>query len=226
MARNDEGPLNPYAAPDAPLEGAPTSTIPGMAEKEAIRRQYLTHEASVKSIGSLYILGGAFYLLATVVFAITSFNGAREGSWLGVVVTGVFGSASLALGMGLTSLRSWARWVVTALTAISFISILIGLGVAGFQLAMIGMVGPAGSPIAGVLIAYGLFLLIVGYILYLLVSPKGSMVFSHEYREVMAATPHIKYKTSCILKGFLIFLIVIILVGVLGAFFSAFLGKR
>ena len=225
MARNDEGLLNPYAAPDAPLEGAPTSTLPGMAEKEAIRRQYLTHEASVKSIGSLYILGGASYLLATVVIGISSLNGA-PGSWLIAVMMGASGSISLALGVGLTSLRSWARWIATALTAISFISILIGLGVAGFQLAMIGMVGPAGSPIVGVLVAYGLFLLIVGYILYLLVSPKGSMVFSHEYREVMEATPHIKYKTSCILKGFLIFLVVVVLLAVLGGVLSAILGKR
>ena len=226
MARNDEGPMNPYAAPEAPLEAAPAPMIQGLEEKEAIRRRFLKHEASVKSIGSLYILGGVFYLLATVVIAIASFNGAREGSIPGAVAIGVFGSVSLTLGLGLTSLRSWARWIVTALTAISFLSILILLASVLFQVMMTGGFVSNGPRFTGVLIAYGFGLFIIGYILYLLISPKGSMVFSHEYREVMAATPHIKYKTSCILKGFLILLIAVILVGVISAFLDNFIRNR
>ena len=141
MARNDEGPLNPYAAPDAPLEAAPSSMFPGMAEKEALRRKFLTHEASVKSLGSLYILGGAFYLLATIIIAVASIQDAGGGAWLGAVLTGAMGALFLAVGLGLTSLRSWARWITTALTMISLISILFVLAVAGYQIATIGLNG-------------------------------------------------------------------------------------
>ena len=42
--------------------------------------------------------------------------------------------------------------------------------------------------------------LIVGYILYLMLSEKGSVVFSPAYKEIIARTPHIKYRTSLILK--------------------------
>ena len=45
--------------------------------------------------------------------------------------------------------------------------------------------------------------LINGYILYLIYSAKGNMVFSEEYRKVIAATPNIKYKTSIIIWIFL-----------------------
>ncbi len=40
--------------------------------------------------------------------------------------------------------------------------------------------------------------LINGYILYLVFSEKGAMVFSAEYREVIASTPDIKYRTSIV----------------------------
>jgi hypothetical protein len=43
-------------------------------------------------------------------------------------------------------------------------------------------------------------MLIAGYILYLLLSPKGAVVFSRPTREIIARTPHVKYRTSPILK--------------------------
>jgi hypothetical protein len=41
--------------------------------------------------------------------------------------------------------------------------------------------------------------LINGYILYLLLSAKWEMVFSAEYRDIIDATPHIKYRTSILI---------------------------
>jgi len=41
------------------------------------------------------------------------------------------------------------------------------------------------------------------YILFLVLSKKGKMVFSDEYKEVIRETPHIKYKTSKAMKFFL-----------------------
>jgi hypothetical protein len=54
---------------------------------------------------------------------------------------------------------------------------------------------------AGIMSGIGLFGFPVGtiinaYILFLLFGKKGQMVFSAPYQEIMAATPHIKYKTS------------------------------
>lgn len=62
--------------------------------------------------------------------------------------------------------------------------------------------------------------LINGYILYLLHSAKGKMVFSDEYKEVMQATPEIKYKTSILVWVFFILVVLLILFGVLAAVFS------
>ncbi|WAC19969.1 hypothetical protein OVA24_01075 [Luteolibacter sp. SL250] len=52
---------------------------------------------------------------------------------------------------------------------------------------VVGVVGLAAIPVGPIL---GI------YILYLLLSKKGKMVFSPAYKEVMAATPEVKYKTS------------------------------
>ena len=64
--------------------------------------------------------------------------------------------------------------------------------------------------------------IIPSYILFLLLSKKGSMVFSPEYQAIIERTPHIQYRTSWIVKGCLI-----VLVGTfLFAFVGAFLGIR
>ncbi|MEM7144696.1 MAG: hypothetical protein AAF591_06150 [Verrucomicrobiota bacterium] len=65
------------------------------------------------------------------------------------------------------------------------------------------------------LIGFPLGTIINAYILYLVFCKKGGMVFSDEYKEVIAATPHIKYKTSIIvwiLLGILLLLLGLALV--------------
>ena len=54
--------------------------------------------------------------------------------------------------------------------------------------------------------------IISAYILYLLGSQKGVQVFSDEYAQVIAATPHIKYKLSIVTKVFLVILVVLLAV--------------
>ena len=63
------------------------------------------------------------------------------------------------------------------------------------------------------LLAFPVGTLINGYILYLVFSTKGSMVFSDRYREVIAATPHIKYRTSIVIWILLGILLLILAVG-------------
>jgi hypothetical protein len=58
--------------------------------------------------------------------------------------------------------------------------------VVGLVLSGIGLIGfPIGT-------------LINGYILYLFLSKKGRTIFSAGYQDVIAATPHVKYRTSII----------------------------
>jgi hypothetical protein len=66
---------------------------------------------------------------------------------------------------------------------------------------VIGVIGLAAIPIGTILSIY---------ILYLLLSKKSKMVFSPAYKEVMAATPKVKYKTSIwvwMVLGFVILLL-------------------
>ena len=64
------------------------------------------------------------------------------------------------------------------------------------------------------LLGFPLGTLINGYILYLIHSKKGQMVLSEEYRDAIAATPHIKYKTPIYLVILLALVILVIFGGI------------
>lgn len=71
------------------------------------------------------------------------------------------------------------------------------------------------------LLAIPIGTIISAYFLYLLASKKGEFVFSEEYAQVRAATPEIKYRTSRIVWGFLIALILLIVLGIVAAVLGA-----
>lgn len=79
--------------------------------------------------------------------------------------------------------------------------------------------------LVAILSIFGLFAFPIGtvisiYILIVLLGKKGSMVFSPEYQSIIAETPHVKYKTSKVIWGLLILIIVVILIlAGLSAFF-------
>jgi hypothetical protein len=161
---------------------APSAT-PDVTVEET-RRKYLNREASVKSIGALYLLGAIITILVGISGAVSE-KEATPGVRITVVIlcTGL-GLFQFWVGRGLQKLKSWAR-IPTG--------ILSGIGLLLF---------PLGT-------------LINACILYLVFSKKGSMVFSPQYQQVIAATPHIKYKTHIIvwiLFGLLIVLIAIIFI--------------
>jgi hypothetical protein len=68
------------------------------------------------------------------------------------------------------------------------------------------------------LLGFPLGTIINGFILYLLFSKKGTMVFSPEYQEVIAQTPHVKYRTSIVVWIALGILLLLLLFGVVGLF--------
>ncbi|HAV64940.1 MAG TPA: hypothetical protein DCY13_21535 [Verrucomicrobiales bacterium] len=168
------------------------------SEAEQIRQDHINHEASVKAVGILYLIGGTFGLIGSLgLFVMLSSTTTGDGPAESVVFTGgvaavllVFCGVQFAAGLGLRRLRNWARIVAAILSALGLLSF------------------PVGT-------------LINGYILYLLLSKKGQMVFSEEYRQIIAQTPHIRYRTSTIVWIVLGILVALIL------FFAvfAFLGS-
>ena len=172
---------NLYAPPSARVADVHSST----SEEEAIRREHIKQEASIRSVGLLYLLGGVFCALAGVGLVSIAIIGGQPNANGLMTILGVVYLAIAALsffaGRGLRRFESWARTTSIVLAA---------LGLLGF---------PIGT-------------LINGYILYLMLSAKGKRIFEPDYPEIVAATPHIKYKTS---------IIVWILLGLLVAAFLA-----
>ena len=165
--------------------------VPAVTGADEVRRQFLKHEASVKSIGYLYYLG-AFALIvigsAGLVGAGAAGLGANMISSIFLVLLGI---GQFFVGTGLHKLKGWARIPTIILS---------GIGLIGF---------PIGT-------------IINAYILYLVLSKKGKMVFSDEYRAVIEQTPHIKYRTSIVVWIFLALLFALIAF----ALIAAFLGRR
>ena len=70
------------------------------------------------------------------------------------------------------------------------------------------------------LIGFPVGTLINAYVLYLLLSKKGRTIFTPAYLDVIAATPHVKYRTSIIVWIFLALIVVVMLAAVLVPMFG------
>jgi hypothetical protein len=225
MSFSPQDEINPFEAPRASI-GAGTVDLGTDAEAELIRRVHLGHEASVQSIGSLYYLGAVGAAAGTIIFFLMAagvLGGAGNTPEAGRVVGAIGGAVALALfalsaalGYGLTKLHTWARWTVVVLISLQLLNNL-------RQLGMVAMANPEALGLPVVFMPVAFSFLISGYILYLLVSPKGGVVFSPAYKRVIAKTPHIKYKTSLILKVFLVLVLGLITLAVVGAVMN---GRR
>jgi len=161
--------VNPYLAPKAVVRDVGDVAT---SEAETIRRQHINHEASLKSVGLLYYLGG-LALIGAVAAAVAPFrslaplvySGRGMGALLGVpIFLATLAVAAFAVGRGLRKLRPRVR--IPA-------SILAALGLLGF---------PVGT-------------LINGYVLWLIHSEKGRRILSPDYAAIVEATPHVKYRT-------------------------------
>ena len=164
---------NPYAPPAARVD----DNVAADSAAEALRREHIAHEASVRAVGFLYYLGGV--LLAIVALASLFVTQKEFGSAAVALMLAAMAAAQLAAGWGVRGLRKWGQVVGCVLSA---------LGLLAF---------PVGT-------------LINLYVLYLLLSKKGRTIFSPEYREVVAATPHVKYKTSILVWIFLALLVALV----------------
>jgi hypothetical protein len=154
----------------APSSGAaPASSV----EAEAIRKEHIHHEASIRSVGTLYLLGSALLIFAGIA-SLAGLNPDKRPpvselpSWFMPFFFITLACIQFQVGRWLRALNPKARTPATVL-------------------AILG------------LFAFPLGTLINAYILYLLRSKKGATVFSESYCEVVKATPQIKYKTSIII---------------------------
>jgi hypothetical protein len=229
MSYNLPGEVNPFEAPRAGIGEEAQYLDFADQDAETIRRAHLGRESNIKSLGSLYYLGAVFGSLLTILyFAIAAglvtmpAGNAAQGEpidqRLGMVIAGfitLLGTAlNGALGYGLTKFQAWARWTVVVFTILGL------LGVILYTVVITWMV----SPIAGVVVfafAGG----INGLILWLLVSKKAGMVFSAEYKEIIRKTPHVKQKTSIIVKILLGTLLAVVVLIAIVALIS-YLGSR
>jgi hypothetical protein len=155
----------------------------------AIRREHIKHEASVRSIGGLYLFSGFVCLFGGLAGLVAAGWGVAGLTGTTVVVVclvyGLVGALSIAVGGALRALQPWARTVTMVLSVIGLI----------------------GFPIGTIMNAY---------ILYLLCAAKGKRLFEPDYAGIVAATPEIKYKTSIVVwifVGLLGLLIIGLVVG-------------
>jgi hypothetical protein len=169
---------------------APTAeiaeVIPGVSPDAVQIRQ--EHIGHEASIRSIGILYYLGAILMILAGGISGFAFSQEYGDVSAVMT-VF-----LIGFGVLYL-----WMGSALRALSskvrhVAGVFAGLGLLGF---------PVGT-------------LINGYILYLLYSKKGKMVFSEEYQAIRLATPHVKYKTSVVVWVLLIIILLLLAAAILG----------
>jgi hypothetical protein len=142
---------------------------PVNSQAEQVRREHIGHEASIKSVGELQMLGGILMGLISL-FGLYGFVTSNSSRAISVAVVGLVATGGMSVlflwnGFGLWRLRPSARW-------------------AGVILCVVFMI--VGFPIGTI---------INGYILWLLVSRKGKVVFSDEYQRIIAETPHVKFRT-------------------------------
>ncbi|MEK7954005.1 hypothetical protein [Luteolibacter soli] len=159
---------NPYQAPAVQEVVAPA--VP-LTDAEAIRTKHLKHEASLKAIGFLYFLG-AVLVAVSLVGLIAVYGRMRT-------------SSESALG-------SWDWSVMGALVAIC-----IGQFVAGWGLRKLRPWAKIpGALVAAIsMIKFPVGTVIGAYVLYLIFCPKGRTVLSPAYAEIVAQTPHLRYRT-------------------------------
>ena len=156
---------NPYSAPQAEIGYVPVEDA-SLSEAERIRRAHIGHEASLKSLGVLFFLGG-LAALAWVVTALSFMvaDTADLRNLIVMLVVVVLIPMQFISAVGLMRLAPWSRVPAAIVSAISLLNV------------------PCGT-------------ILGAYFLYLLVSRKGALVLSREYREIIRQTPHVKYRTS------------------------------
>lgn len=157
---------NLYTPPSAPV-----SDHSDASERDVeIRESHVSHEASLRTFGMLYYLGGVFLVIGAVGLLAAGLAGGEE--------TGMDSSLFIGIALGYVVLAVLMIWVGRGLRTLN----------------------PKGRTPAIILAAIGLLgfplgTILNGYQLYLLLSAKGKMIFTAEYTGIRARTPQVKVPT-------------------------------
>lgn len=158
--------------PYASPEIRDASPLSTETEFERIRRKHINTETSLRTLGTLYYFG-----------------------FIGCLAWGIIWLNAPSDGDGVTRLVNPA--IALMLLILALVQLATGFALRKFrQWSRI----PAGLLCIGGLFWFPAGTIINGYLLYLIFGKKGRMVFSSNYQEIVAATPHIKSKTSIIAK--------------------------
>ena len=180
---SESTPFNPYQPPAAPV--ADRAAVGG--DVEADRNKHIKTETTIRSLGMFYLIG-AWVCVAMVVLMLLMLVPAA--------VTSPAGDRPLLLGM--------VFGFVLVYGLITWLNFWVGRGLRAFRrgprmfVLVTSWIGLIGFPI-GTVISILLLLLLLG--------EKGKRVFEADYPSVIAATPHIRYRTPLwiwiVLVGFL-----------------------
>jgi hypothetical protein len=222
---------NPYAAPSGAIGPGAVEPWADVQDAEALRRRYGRHEATIRAMGLLSIMGSVILGVAAAFLIVlvsrgVAFPRAPQGpppeflrAGIGVIAVLFLGLCALgfAIGIGLRRLQTWARWTQTTLLIIGIgftaIGMLINLVAAGQQDAQAParLIGSVPS------------LLINIYFLSLLLSSRSAVVFSPSYRVAVARTPGLHFSPTIVMQilvGLVVFMFVIFGVAMGVALFS------
>jgi hypothetical protein len=149
-------------------------------------------QAHITHEASIKAVGFLYYLggVLVTIAGLASLAGRPDSGGVGVAIFLVI------VGIG----QFFAGWGVRALTKWGRVlgCVLSGLGLLAF---------PIGTAINA-------------YILYLFLSKKGRTIFAPEYQDVIAATPHVKYRTSILVWIFLALIVALIVFAGLAPLFG------
>lgn len=185
---------NPFAAPQA------TDSVvvdADLTDAEAIRKEHLNRESSIRTLGLLSYIGAILLIPVSLIQGAGALGLGAENANVPLILCGIFlvlGVLSVALGRGFRTLSGWARPTGIVLQSLGLLSSVL-------------TINPVG-------------ILINSYILWLLTGEKGKFVFSREYRAIREATPHVRKKTSIVIWIFLGLVLFVIVIGVFALLFS------
>jgi len=200
---------NPYEPTGSAYGSGSLDSNVELSQAEIVRKSHLSHEANLQSFGCLYTLGGILGIIGSIFYVA-----------MGVfILAGGLPAQPANQNVPVPNTNPAAAGLVVALLGLVFLAISIVQLLGGRAMQTLN---PRGKVLAIIISAIGLLgfpcgTLISAYLLYLLLSAKGEMVFSDRYKEIIQATPHIKYKTSIIVWIFLFLLIAVILMFIIAA---------
>jgi hypothetical protein len=163
------------------------------SEAEEIRQEHIKHEAAIRSVGILYYLSGGLMVLLGGSMLFSSFATITLGA-LGAGLSIVYAGVGVLMLFVARGVRTLQNWA--RITTI----VLAAIGLLGF---------PVGT-------------LINGYILYLMLAKKGKRIFEDDYKDIIEATPHIKYRTSIIVW----IMVGLLLLAAVGIGFAVLAGRH